>query len=578
MKRQFLPLTLALGLAISALPSCIDNEEPEGVLNLRKAKAEYIAAETALKAAEADKLTLENQLIQFQIQLKEFEVKMAELNYQMEVAESELDKMQIELAKQQVKAQMELIATQLEADKLRAKASYEAAMVAYKEAMTTLDKESGEYVNLSELYGKLTQSKNDYFSALDYLAYAQEEYTDALVGSDSLQTAVTLTYALKNAEMELELAQLEKSIMEKMFDAGNPAEELQKLAEAIAKAEKEKAAIEVKMKEYEGVQEQKILDLQKQADDVSAKMQDRLAQQTVLNEQKQVIDDERAAKVNAIYAELGNFLAVVNADFKVPFNKAIESDVEAMLGGLTGFEISGTAIIPMSYYVEYMTNSALCNKTPYSYTDYYAYLYEAVKASYDAATGEKQPLWKEVFTTLEKLSDGIIEKRDNYYKQLEEQQRLAQGEDTNAKIELDKQIYALTEEYSELYVQYTDLQAQISAISTTDPELEFQYNKLDTEEATYQNIIQIYGSALSDEMQFKEAMLDIDEDIAECEAAVEKAKQNIAAFEKGEYTNDYQLKYAKQQLEEAQKECDEAKAKFDHYTALYAEMLATIMA
>lgn len=58
-------MSLAAALAATNLTSCIDNDEPDGIAALRQAKSEYIKAETAVKNAEAEKQTLENQLIEY---------------------------------------------------------------------------------------------------------------------------------------------------------------------------------------------------------------------------------------------------------------------------------------------------------------------------------------------------------------------------------------------------------------------------------------------------------------------------------------------------------------------------------
>ena len=126
MKKVILFLVVGIG-ALCTLSSCLQNEEPAGVENLRNAKSELIKAEAQYKAAEIALVQAEAALketiragYELDNKLKELDVQLKEAQVAYELARIELQKAQdaaaneVELAK----LQNDLLAQEIRKQKL----------------------------------------------------------------------------------------------------------------------------------------------------------------------------------------------------------------------------------------------------------------------------------------------------------------------------------------------------------------------------------------------------------------------------------------------------------------------------
>lgn len=315
MKRNILYVSLAAALATTSLSGCIDNDEPDGILALRQAKASYInaqaanettlanadaaykAAETAVKNAEAKQVEAIAKKAEYEAAKAEYEVKLAEAKTEAEIAaikaglEVTLQEKANEL--QQAKAEAEQLAQKAETELNNLKASYneslaalESSASAYSEALkqikaseTVLDTKSGSYITVAQVYQKYLSSKDAYRSATEVVADASAEYIAALMQQEieTNELANELADDLKDAKLKQQAAEkaleVQKTALEAAQNKGlmTEAEYTEKMNEFEAQI----SAIEVKIAENEVAQakfavepEQQKVELQNQIDEL----------------------------------------------------------------------------------------------------------------------------------------------------------------------------------------------------------------------------------------------------------------------------------------------------------------------
>lgn len=112
--------------------SCIDNDEPEGITILRKAKAELISAKKAVADAEAAE-----KLAQAELAKADAEVKRAEA--EIKKAQAELIKAQTEGEKAKIEAEIKKIEAEAQLVLAQAEAAAQAAADAHAEALKQLE-------------------------------------------------------------------------------------------------------------------------------------------------------------------------------------------------------------------------------------------------------------------------------------------------------------------------------------------------------------------------------------------------------------------------------------------------------
>lgn len=364
MKRNILYVSLAAALATTTLSGCIDNDEPDGILALRQAKASYInaqaanettlanadaaykAAETAVKNAEAKQAEAIAKKAEYEAAKAEYEVKLAEAKTEAEIAaiKAELEVTLQEKANelQQAKAEAEQLAQKAETELNNLKASYNASLAAlessasaYTEALkqikaseTVLDTKSGSYITVAQVYQKYLSSKTAYRYATEVVADASAEYIAALMQQEmeTNELANELADDLKDAKLKQQAAEkaleVQKTALEAAQNKGlmTEAEYTEKMNEIDAQI----SAIEVKIAENEVAQakfavepEQQKVELQNQIDELD----------------DQLTDDNNAAgdliypnneTLNAIQAKINEAYDKIDA-LKKDYNEAMQA-------------------------------------------------------------------------------------------------------------------------------------------------------------------------------------------------------------------------------------------------------------
>ena len=233
MKKVILFLVVGIG-ALCTLSSCLQNEEPAGVENLRNAKSELIKAEAQYKAAEialvqaeaALKETiragyeLDNKLKELDVQLKEAQVayELARIELQkaqdaaaneVELAKLQNDLLAQEIRKQKLENQKELVVEEHKEALLKAQKAVAEAEKAYQDVLdeinsVTTELTQAEKDQLSYYTQQVEAIRTKLNTAQTDLVGAQHELIKAKYEYDPVQREVELTRKVAAANETLE--------------------------------------------------------------------------------------------------------------------------------------------------------------------------------------------------------------------------------------------------------------------------------------------------------------------------------------------------------------------------------------
>ena len=210
----------AMTLSTGALTSCIDNDEPEGITNLRGAKAELLRAKAALELAEAEVKKQQANVVAAEVKIQEAIAKQQEAIAKRMEAEAEAAKAQTEAAKAEAELKIEQAKLAIEESKayheaalMDAKTALAESQVAYERALkelelakSTLTPEQQEQVatlqgNVTTALGNLARQQKNVeaasrkifeakFDGEEYIAGLEEEVANA----EAKLAAVNSTY------------------------------------------------------------------------------------------------------------------------------------------------------------------------------------------------------------------------------------------------------------------------------------------------------------------------------------------------------------------------------------------------
>ena len=214
-----------LSVGTLMVSGCISNLEPEGIADLRGAKAELLRAQTALQAAQAAKVEAEAALILAQAKVQEAiakqeEAKALKLQYEAELAqaqnEAEIAAIQARIA--EIEAQALVTAENLKADLLEAQAASAAAQALYEQALKDLA--IAKHTLTPEQLAKIGALENAVATGRD----AVEEKTVALETAAKylaevlaeLEEPRSMALAYKMAERAIVVAQAELEAIQKV--------------------------------------------------------------------------------------------------------------------------------------------------------------------------------------------------------------------------------------------------------------------------------------------------------------------------------------------------------------------------
>ena len=232
MKRTILLLMVGAA-AIFTLSSCLQNEEPAGIENLRNAKSELIKAEAQYKTAEIALVQaqaalqetikagqeLDNRLKEIDVELAEAELAYEKTKLELQEAEAaqasavQLAWLQAELLKQELEQQRlanekELMAENHKAALAEAQAATAEAENAYKTVLAqieaaTVELNANEKKQLKYYTNKVEEVRGSLNDAQDKLVDAQQALIDAKYNYDATGREIELTAKVTSAELAL---------------------------------------------------------------------------------------------------------------------------------------------------------------------------------------------------------------------------------------------------------------------------------------------------------------------------------------------------------------------------------------
>lgn len=555
---KLLYMSLAAALAATNLTSCIDNDEPDGIVALRQAKSEFIKAETAVKNAEAEKQTLENQLIEYQKQIQEINVKLKDLDYKKAAAQSELEIEQINNEKALLAKQLEAQQLQMETTLLNLKAANAEAQQAYTSALNAakadaevFDEQSGSYVTLRNVYGKLKSAQSVlYFEEQNYLA-SWQSYVRAV--NTAAADSVTLEATLKN---DLASAKFAQEKAEAIVEIGQSYYDQLKAAGALSEEDKAKAALEFEVKKASIESEQRENDAAREAF--------RLTYEQKCSEFNAQITDLDNQKIG--YDKNGN----PNSWWSVYSFSETDYDFYDKSGNPFQYYLfyssSDIVLYPNSDELQKLLDNFLdLNDKNRAQVDTYKSQkaeYQKRKSAYDEAeyAGESEII-AEAKKALGKAEKAV---REEYEVLLAANDAVQEASE------------AIQDALNAIDDKISGVRLAMAILSSTDPELEAEATKLQYE----LNLIAVAEDALGDG-----DLSDIEEELVRAKANVETAKAEVAAaqlkldqFYEGSYDGAYSVKQAKLALDEAKKSRDEAKTAYDYYSELYKSTVAKLSA
>ena len=239
-------LLATMTLSTGALTSCIDNDEPEGITELRGAKAELLRAKAAVELANAE-------LIQQQVNLAAIQVKLQEALHATLVSREEA-----KTAEQWAKAsQAEAEASQewAVAEKLWAEANYAWSVADEKRAAAdaAIAKIKAQLeVDLQNIKTWLLQAQNNYENVTAEIEAAKAVLTDVQATKlAALQTAVDTAWSTYKSAQKAVL-----TAMDELFKATNTEEDtIEGLQRAVVSAKAKLLAVNAAYDELKALAE-----------------------------------------------------------------------------------------------------------------------------------------------------------------------------------------------------------------------------------------------------------------------------------------------------------------------------------
>ena len=259
-KWTYLVAALLMSGTAATFTSCIDNEEPAGIEAMRTAKADFYAAQAAVKQAQ---VAYQDALTAYQEQLvKEMELKNKALEIANQLAEATTAKdiAALEYAKAELLAQHEVKMQQIAANKAMADAALEKALVEMAKVVSAVN---GEYTaEYARLLAKVTDNNAKYnmaaaqvtelrlqlaaatMNALDTASVRLNLQKDIDVYGTQLeylkkQRELLTTISAPDANIEANMETLDKQIRELANDFNDKVVEMRALFERKAKEQQD---------------------------------------------------------------------------------------------------------------------------------------------------------------------------------------------------------------------------------------------------------------------------------------------------------------------------------------------------
>lgn len=212
-KWKFLAASLLLAAGAVSVTSCIDDDEPSGIHEMRTAKAEYYSALAAVQQAEAQyKAALAEHELQ-NAELQKLKNRALELKNELRAAENEVKKDSLTARLAELQAQHEVNMQQIAVSKNKADSLYEASL---KDLAIAVSKINEEYKNeFDRILGLITTNRSDYNDLAAQLTEANLELMELVTGKlDTASQRGRLNLDIAEAESKLNYLQKQKTALE----------------------------------------------------------------------------------------------------------------------------------------------------------------------------------------------------------------------------------------------------------------------------------------------------------------------------------------------------------------------------
>lgn len=237
-KWTYLVAALLMGGVSTSLTSCIDNDEPYGIEQMRTAKAEFYAAQAAYKTAEIEYLNAQTQLQQYLAEEQNLRNETLKLQNDLLSAKNEDEKARLALALEEANAAHAIAMKNYETAQLEAEAAYQTAL---KNLDIVIARLNSDYrIEYSRILASITANRAEYSRLAADLVDAKldlAKYTE-----QTLDTASVRGKMVRNIEKytkELDLFNAEKDLLTSINGADES--EQQKLIADLDKEIREKA-------------------------------------------------------------------------------------------------------------------------------------------------------------------------------------------------------------------------------------------------------------------------------------------------------------------------------------------------
>lgn len=317
-KWTYLVAALLMGGVSTSLTSCIDNDEPAGITDLRGAKAELLRAKAQVELAEAEykkaQVAIENAKAAYldeKVKQEQFETAIKEatsahdIAYWQQEAKKSLEKFNAEMyALQQATAQAEL--------------DYQRAMAAIELALTTVKDD----VTANELYSLLTEKIFNY----SYTEYSYDPLTGELTSMPQTQKFISgglNGLATEISELNQDIADLQRQ--KALLEFQNDPESLKlAVSNTITAKTAEVTATEETLAELKLVAETPLEEFETKYNEIVKKKDAISEQKEALNIKKTNDEEYQAAVLKAEEAEealnaTGQFTFDIPAEIQDPF-------------------------------------------------------------------------------------------------------------------------------------------------------------------------------------------------------------------------------------------------------------------
>lgn len=247
---------LSAGVTVGTFSSCIDNDEPEGINILRKAKAELIAAKKALVEAQAEKTKADAQAALIKAECEKAAAEIEKLQAEAEL-ENEKAEAEARIAAIQAELNIKLQEAELTLETLKLK--YETAWTEFEKAKLELSAGQADFIET--WYNKYYAAQEAYNSMYDTYVQAQREYAEALLDPDArdFERELKLKNDVEKAQMTLDWANAEVARLEKEIEEAKgmePSELGQKYAALVQeRKENREAYTKIDIEKAEAVRE-----------------------------------------------------------------------------------------------------------------------------------------------------------------------------------------------------------------------------------------------------------------------------------------------------------------------------------